>query len=114
MLESSPVGKVCSLATTAEDMERNLGDILAKAVDTVKIEKEPTMDFVESMEALPPLETVLGDIVEQLKRDKSGIFEENEGQFPSGRGTNGGDGENLENEDDVDLIDRIAAELLNN
>jgi hypothetical protein len=109
MFESSPVGKVCALATTEEDMEFNLGDILAKAVEAKKEEKEPKMDFVESMEALPPIETVMGDTVEQLKRDKAGIFEEN---TPENEDDVTSD--DLDDMKDIDLIDQIVSEFLNN
>lgn len=115
MFESSPVGKVCALATTEDDMEADLGDVLAKATDAACLEKEPTMDFVESMEALPPIETVMGDTVQQLKRDKAGIFEENDTEKEELGGMSGrrGDGDGFKSMDD-DVIDKIAAEFLNN
>ena len=112
MFESSPVGKVCALATIEEDMESNLGDLLAKAIDAKKIEKEPKMDFVESMEALPPIETLLGDTVEQLKRDKAGIFEEND---PEKEKLSGDDGSGAsDGNENLDLIDTIVADFLSN
>lgn len=118
MLESSPVGKVSGLATTNEDMETNLGDLLAKAADAGKVaEKQPKMDFVESMEALPPIETLLGDTVEQLKREKTGIFEENkeieeEDTSPSvPASSDEGSGSSSLVDEEIDLIDKIVAEF---
>jgi len=115
MLESSPVGKVCALATTEEDIEADLGLVLAKAIDAKKLEKEPTMDFVESMEALPPIETVMQDTVKQLQRDKAGIFEENGAEKQEIGGINSGrsDDENFNDMGD-DLIDQIVAEFSTN
>jgi hypothetical protein len=112
MFESSPVGKVCALATTGEDIEADLGVVLAKAIDAVNLKKEPTIEFVESMEALPPIETVMEDTVQQLKRDKEGIFEENDLEKEEIGAVGVGD-QGIGGMDD-DLIDKIVAEFLTN
>lgn len=96
-------------------MEADLGVVFAKALDAKKLEKEPTMDFVESMEALPPIETVMKDTVQQLRRDKAGIFEENNAEKEEIGGTpssgSSSDDEKLDIDDNI--IDDIAKFLIN-
>ena len=103
MFESSPVGQICSLSVNSGDMEIPLASLLNRAVKTEP--EKPKIDFIESLEALPPL--TIDDVLEEKSKvekveeaESSEVFEEEEeGMLESG---------GLSGEFD-DLIDRIAA-----
>lgn len=114
MLESSPVGDASCMGIAADDMESELGTVLAKAI--LEQPEQPPLDFIDSPEELPPIENVLEGVLPNEENESSSAVEEKEVQGEMSEEINDNNttttpAGTADAQMDDDLIDRIAAGL---